>query len=85
MPANMFKVNEKEYILPGSRACQGCGLSLAYRYMLKALRENTIVTLPACCLCVGPGGGSPGPGPERHNGCGDGRGRGDLRHGNTGT
>ena len=52
MPANMFKVNEKEYILPGSRACQGCGLSLAYRYMLKALRENTIVTLPACCLCV---------------------------------
>jgi pyruvate ferredoxin oxidoreductase beta subunit len=52
MPENLFKLNTKEYILPGSRACQGCGLSLAYRYMLKALRENTIVTLPACCLCV---------------------------------
>lgn len=52
MPANLFKLNEKEYILPGSRACQGCGLTLAYRYMLKALRENTIITLPACCLCV---------------------------------
>jgi pyruvate ferredoxin oxidoreductase beta subunit len=52
MPENLFKINSKEYILPGSRACQGCGLSLFYRYALKALRENTIVTLPACCLCV---------------------------------
>ena len=52
MPENLFKINAKEYILPGTRACQGCGLSLAYRYALKALRENTIITLPACCLCV---------------------------------
>ena len=52
MPENLFKLNAKEYILPGSRACQGCGLSLAYRFALKALRENTIVTLPASCLCV---------------------------------
>ncbi|MCX5827693.1 MAG: thiamine pyrophosphate-dependent enzyme [Deltaproteobacteria bacterium] len=52
MPENLFKINAKEYILPGTRACQGCGLSLAYRYTLKALRENTIVTMPACCLCV---------------------------------
>ena len=52
MPENLFKIHEKEYILPGTRACQGCGLSLAYRFALKALRENTIVTLPACCLCV---------------------------------
>lgn len=52
MPENLFKINAKEYILPGTRACQGCGLSLAYRYALKALRENTIVTLPASCLCV---------------------------------
>ena len=52
MPENLYKLNAKEYILPGTRACQGCGLSLGYRYALKALRENTIVTLPACCLCV---------------------------------
>ena len=52
MPENLFKVNMKEYILPGSRACQGCGLTLFYRYALKALRENTVITLPACCLCV---------------------------------
>ena len=52
MPENLFKMNAKEYILPGSRSCQGCGLALAYRFALKALRENTIVTLPASCLCV---------------------------------
>jgi pyruvate ferredoxin oxidoreductase beta subunit len=52
MPENLFKLNAKEYILPGTRACQGCGLSLGYRFALKALRENTIVTLPASCLCV---------------------------------
>ncbi len=52
MHNNIFKINEKEYILPGSRACQGCGLSLAYRHLLKALGEDTIVTMPASCLCV---------------------------------
>jgi len=52
MQENIFKINDKEYILPGSRACQGCGLSLAYRYILKALRENTIVSIPPSCLCV---------------------------------
>jgi len=52
MPEHLFKVNIQEYMLPGQRACQGCGLSLAYRYILKALRENTILTFPACCLTV---------------------------------
>lgn len=52
MQENIFKINDAEYILPGNRACQGCGLSLAYRYILKALRENTIVALPPSCLCV---------------------------------
>jgi pyruvate ferredoxin oxidoreductase beta subunit len=52
MPENMFKVNKEEYMLPGNRACQGCGLTLSYRYALKALRENTILTIPASCLTV---------------------------------
>ncbi len=52
MPEKIFKVNQKEYILPGNRSCQGCGLALAYRYILKALRENTIMTIPASCLTV---------------------------------
>ncbi len=45
-------MNTEEYILPGNRACQGCGLTLAYRYILKALRGNTIMTVPASCLTV---------------------------------
>lgn len=52
MPDTVFKLNAKEYILPGTRACQGCGLSLAYRFILKALRENTILIIPPSCLCV---------------------------------
>ncbi len=52
MPDKLFKINIDEYMMPGNRACQGCGLSLAYRYILKALRENTILTLPASCLTV---------------------------------
>ncbi len=52
MPEKLFKVNTEEYILPGNRACQGCGLTLAYRYILKALRGNTIMTVPASCLTV---------------------------------
>ncbi|MEI7590010.1 MAG: thiamine pyrophosphate-dependent enzyme [Deltaproteobacteria bacterium] len=52
MPENLFKMNPQEYMLPGQRACQGCGLSLSYRYVLKALRGNTIYTIPACCLTV---------------------------------
>lgn len=52
MPEKIFKVQMEEYMLPGNRACSGCGLSLAYRYLLKALGQNTIVTLPACCLTV---------------------------------
>jgi len=52
MHDNIFKINEKEYVLPGNRACQGCGLTLAYRFVLKALRENTIVVIPPSCLCV---------------------------------
>lgn len=52
MHENIFKIYEKEFLLPGNRSCQGCGLSLAYRFILKALRENTIVAIPPSCLCV---------------------------------
>ena len=40
MPEKLFKVHKEEYMLPGNRACSGCGLSLAYSYVLKALRES---------------------------------------------
>lgn len=43
---------ELEYIQPGTRTCAGCGLPIAYRYMLKALGPKTIMTHPACCLTI---------------------------------
>jgi len=36
----------------GVMLCRKICSTLGYRYALKALRENTIVTLPASCLCV---------------------------------
>jgi len=49
---NAVNLSEKEYILPGNRACPGCALSLAYRHILKALEGEAIVTVPASCLTV---------------------------------
>ncbi len=52
MAVPLVDIPEEEFIMPGTRACAGCGLSLAYRYILKALGPKTIITLPACCLTV---------------------------------
>lgn len=52
MKINAVNLSEKEYILPGNRACPGCALSLAYRHILKALEGQAIVTVPASCLTV---------------------------------
>ena len=49
---NALNLPEKEFLLPGNRACSGCSLSLAYRHILKALGGNVIVTVPASCLTV---------------------------------
>jgi len=47
-----FTIPEIEIMSPGHVACQGCGATLAFRYALKALGRNTIVTIPACCWSV---------------------------------
>ena len=49
---NAVNLTDKEYLLPGNRACPGCALSLAYRYILKALDGKVVVTVPASCLTV---------------------------------
>ena len=41
-----------EPILPGHAACAGCSSSLGLRYALKALGEDVIMTVPACCTSV---------------------------------
>ncbi len=43
---------EKEYILPGNRLCAGCGVNIAYRFILKALGQKTIICIPACCITI---------------------------------
>ncbi|SMC19562.1 pyruvate ferredoxin oxidoreductase beta subunit [Desulfacinum hydrothermale DSM 13146] len=52
MATAIMDLPEKEYILPGTRTCAGCGLPIAYRHILKALGPKTVVTLPACCLTI---------------------------------
>jgi pyruvate/2-oxoacid:ferredoxin oxidoreductase beta subunit len=52
MSTTIMDLPEQEFIMPGTRTCAGCGLPIAYRYILKALGSKTIVTLPACCLTI---------------------------------
>ena len=41
-----------ELMACGHLACQGCGATLAMRYMLKALGQKTVLCIPACCWAV---------------------------------
>jgi pyruvate/2-oxoacid:ferredoxin oxidoreductase beta subunit len=52
MATTILDLPDQEYIEPGTRTCAGCGLPIAYRYMLKALGPKTIMTHPACCLTI---------------------------------
>ena len=42
----------EEYMHSGHLACQGCGATLAMRYVLKALGPRTALSIPACCWSV---------------------------------
>ena len=42
----------EEFVHPGTRACTGCGLAIAYRVGLKALGRDTILVVPPSCLTV---------------------------------
>jgi pyruvate/2-oxoacid:ferredoxin oxidoreductase beta subunit len=41
-----------ELLISGHTACQGCGASSAMRMALKALGDQTVVVLPACCWSI---------------------------------
>ncbi len=43
---------EEELMNPGHLACQGCGATLAMKYVLKALGKRTALCIPACCWSV---------------------------------
>src|SRR4030043_666496 len=42
----------EEFVHPGTRACTGCALAIAYRVGLKALGKDTILIVPPSCLTV---------------------------------
>ncbi|MCD6570124.1 MAG: pyruvate synthase subunit beta [Deltaproteobacteria bacterium] len=48
----ILSLPEEELVYPGTRACSGCGLGIAYRAVLKALGKNTILVVPPSCLTV---------------------------------
>ena len=43
---------DKEFVSPGHLGCPGCGATLAMKFALNALGENTVVVMPACCWGV---------------------------------
>ncbi len=43
---------KRELMSPGHVACAGCGATLSMRYALKALGEQTVLVLPACCWSI---------------------------------
>ncbi len=48
----ILNLPEEEFVHPGSRACSGCGLSIAYRIGLKAFGKKTLLVVPPSCLTV---------------------------------
>lgn len=52
MAVRIADMPAEEYMLPGNRSCAGCGLSIAFRYILKALEGKAILAVPASCLTV---------------------------------
>ncbi len=48
MSQRKFNIPEQELMKSGHVACPGCGASMAMRYALKALGQNTVICIPAC-------------------------------------
>jgi pyruvate ferredoxin oxidoreductase beta subunit len=45
-------LSREEILRPGHLACPGCAVTPAYRWALKVLGRETMVTAPACCFAV---------------------------------
>jgi 2-oxoisovalerate ferredoxin oxidoreductase beta subunit len=52
--APKFTIPTDEWMDVGHVGCQGCGGCHAMRYVLKALGQKTILSIPACCWAVMP-------------------------------
>ncbi len=47
-----FELPSQELLSSGHTACQGCGASISMRLALKALGDQTVVVIPACCWSI---------------------------------
>ena len=47
-----YAIPDRELLLSGHYACPGCGGALAMRLALKALGEETMLVVPACCWSI---------------------------------
>src|SRR4030042_59280 len=47
-----MEVMENEFVHSGSFACPGCGLTVAFRHVVKALGKNTVIITTAGCGSV---------------------------------
>lgn len=45
-------LKQKEVFLPGHRACPGCGMAIALRFVAKALGNNVVWIIPAGCSTI---------------------------------
>ncbi len=43
---------DMDYMYPGHVGCAGCGAAIAMRFFLKALGDQTIMVMPACCWSI---------------------------------
>jgi pyruvate/2-oxoacid:ferredoxin oxidoreductase beta subunit len=49
---NITDLPVAESVLPGNRACAGCGIGIGLRAITKALEGRMVMTVPASCLTV---------------------------------
>lgn len=47
-----LNVPDIDYAEPGNMSCPGCGASIAMNLALKALGQETILVIPACCWAI---------------------------------
>lgn len=52
MPTKILDLPDSSYVLPGNRACAGCGIGIALRQITAALDGRMVMTVPASCLTV---------------------------------
>mgnify|MGYP000362525037 CR=1 FL=1 len=56
MSVPLRKLSLKEYLLPGQASCPGCPATIGLRMIGKALGDNYVLVIPACCstIIIGP-------------------------------